>query len=76
MRPPRCALCGDTKFDLKEGGLVRFANYESLPKGMVGHPKGLEWFCGRHIESAKSRSYLPSNEAIEKMWIEESSKGC
>ena len=76
MKPPKCALCGDTKFEIKDGGTVRFANYEPLPEGMVGHPKGLEWFCGLHIEDARSRSHQDSNEAITEMWTDAGSCGC
>ncbi|MFK7803517.1 MAG: hypothetical protein AB8G95_17915 [Anaerolineae bacterium] len=75
MRPPICALCND-RFDPKDGGTVRFANFEPLPEGMVGHPKGLEWFCGQHIESAKGRSHMTTKEAIDEMWVEASSSGC
>lgn len=76
MKPPMCDLCS-AKFDpSEEGGTVRFANYESLPEGMVGHPKGLLWFCGQHLEDAKSRSHLDSKEAINELWVELSSRGC
>ena len=68
MRPPICALCNG-RFDPKDGGTVRFADYEPLPEGMVGHPKGLEWFCGEHIHDAKARSHLTTKEAIAEMWM-------
>ncbi len=66
MKPPICAVC-HTRFSPAEGGTVRFANYESLPEGMVGHPKGLEWFCSSHIEAARDLSSLSSGEAIERI---------
>ena len=71
MRPPICALCNDrfSPSDSEKGGMVRFADYELLPEGMVGHPKGLEWFCGRHVEDAKALTHLATKEAIAEMWM-------
>lgn len=66
MRPPICDLCGK-RFDASDGGLVRFADYEPLPNGRVGHPKGVLWFCPRHIAAAEKRSEQPSTAAIESM---------
>ena len=76
MKPPICVLCRDRFDPGKEGGTVRFANYKPLPDGMTGHPDGLVWFCHAHLEDAKSRSHMSSNEAIEEMWIEASSSRC
>lgn len=54
MKPPICECCGkDFRDDIGTGGTVRFADYEPLPDGMVGHPKGLAWFCGEHLEKAR-----------------------
>ena len=76
MKPPQCALCGE-RFDPAEGGgLVRFADYQPMPEGVVGHPRGLEWFCSAHLEMARSRSYLEAADAIQEMWIELSSRNC
>jgi len=63
MKPPICGVCG-TRFPASEGGTVRFANFESLPEGMVGHPKGLVWFCAEHIDQARSLSSMTSTDAI------------
>ncbi len=66
MKPPICAYCRK-RFSpsSKEGGLVRFANYEPLPERMMGHPKGLAWFCEKHIEEAKTLKDKALNEALQ-----------
>ena len=66
MRPPICDVCHD-RFDVNEGDTVAFTDYEPLPRGMTGHPKGLEWFCGRHIEAARALAHLTSEEAIRQI---------
>lgn len=63
MKPPICAVCGE-RFSVQDGGTIRFANFEPLPEGRVGHPKGLVWFCSAHIEAARAQSKLSSSEAI------------
>ena len=40
---------------------------ETLPDGMVGHPSGLEWFCGEHLTRARSFAHLPLEEAMERL---------
>ena len=67
MKPPICALCGK-RFD-KGAETVRFADFESLPDGMVGHPKGLVWFCGRHVGLARELSHLSSEQALSRLRI-------
>jgi len=68
MRPPMCDLCkGKFSPSHDGGGTVRFANYEPLPKGMVGHPKGLVWFCAEHIEAAKALNHLDHKEAMQQL---------
>lgn len=71
MRPPICAVC-NVRFSARDGGTVRFANYEPLGKddqgrSRVGHPKGLEWFCAEHIAAAKALAELTSRDAIAQM---------
>ena len=66
MMTPICGVCG-LRFPAQEGGTVRFANFEPLPEGRVGHPKGLVWFCGEHIAQARTLSDLTSSEARGKM---------
>ena len=68
MMPPICAVC-HTDFDPfgDDAGTVRFANYEPLPRGMVGHPKGLVWFCERHYAAAQALTHLTSTEAIRQI---------
>ena len=69
MRPPQCDVCG-RKFDPKDGGgLVYFADHESLPPGMTGHPKGVEWYCPRHYaaaEALKAMGYAEANRALRR----------
>ena len=72
MRPPICAVCDrDFRDDLGDsdltGGMVYFADYESLPDGTVGHPTGLEWFCSIHIRKAKILAHLPTKDAINQI---------
>ena len=70
MKPPICEFCGkDFRDDMKNGGMVRFANYEPLPQGMVGHPKGLAWFCGEHLETAESLQGHSLPDALKMMRI-------
>lgn len=61
MRPPICDLCGR---DAGGGELVSFRDYEALPEGMTGHPRGLCWFCSRHAHAAKMLQNLDTAEAI------------
>ncbi len=76
MRPPICAFCGkDFRRSTSEGGLVRFkltadeieSNSSKVQSRIVFHPKGLEWFCGEHIEAAKKLSHLSLKSALLKM---------
>jgi hypothetical protein len=62
MKPPICAACG-ARFD-PDAATVRFADYRPLPDGMVGHPEGLLWFCGRHLESARALAHLTAASAV------------
>ena len=66
MKPPVCRVCAK-RFSMKDEGLVRFANFTPLPELMVGHPRGLEWFCGEHLESAKALENLSSSEALGRL---------
>ena len=68
MMPPICAVC-HTDFDPfgDDAGTVAFADYESLPDDVVGHPEGLEWFCERHYAAAKALSHLTSTEAVRQI---------
>ena len=68
MMPPICTVCGD-RFDPfgDDAGMVSFADYEPLPRGMVGHPKGNEWFCERHYAEARALTHLTSTEAVRQI---------
>ena len=48
MRPPICEVCRRKAVET-----VRFANFEPLPDGMTGHPRGLGWFCRWHLWGAR-----------------------
>jgi hypothetical protein len=76
MRPPICAFCHlDFRHSDTEGGLVHFAltveerefNKRFDEKGYTGHPKGLDWFCGEHIEKARSLAHLTLGAALAEM---------
>ncbi len=80
MRPPICAICRkDFREDPKTGGRVRFKlspeerafNDRMKANRMVGHPKGLEWFCSKHLEIAEQYKQLSWAEARPKI-IEDS----
>ena len=59
MRPPICELCGGEAEET-----VRFADYEPLPQGMTGHPRGLGWFCRRHLPAARELRGMVMGDAL------------
>ena len=63
MKPPICAVCRRRRPKATVDRLVRFSDYEPLPPRMVGHPKGLHWFCSDHVEAAKALADKPWSEA-------------
>ena len=65
MKPPICEVCG-SRFDA-DAALVRFADYEPLPDRVVGHPRGLAWFCGRHLAAAEELKHLTEKEALKRL---------
>ncbi len=68
MRPPICALCHrDFRREASTGGLVHFRDEKPLPDGMTGHPRGVEWFCSRHLAAAQKLSPLSFAEAMAKL---------
>ena len=76
MRPPICAICGkDFRKNMEKGGGVSFKLSESDKaynqkfdkQGMVGHPRGFEWFCSRHIGLAEKYKHLTFAGAMNKM---------
>lgn len=75
MRPPVCAVCAARAANAadrrdsrdRDHELVQFADFEPLPKGMVGHPRGYEWFCKRHLAAAQKLKHLPFAEALRQM---------
>ena len=46
-------------------GLIGFADYRPLERGIVGDPHGLEWFCSAHQKQAQALAYLPLEEAVK-----------
>jgi len=64
MKPPICAYCRK-RFKASNRNLVRFADYKPLPERTVGHPKGMLWFCGEHIEKARQFKDLSSKDALK-----------
>lgn len=70
MRPPICSLCrhlsgsDDTS---ASGAWVDFADFEPLPPHVIGHPRGLEWFCSAHLPAARRLAGLPSDAALDEL---------
>ncbi len=62
--PPRCEVCDRECMDDSGGGLVPFRDYEPLPEGTTGHPRGLMWFCRRHIGRARKLTHVDSTDAV------------
>ena len=46
---------------------MEFAEYEPLPDGMTGHPKGAVWFCERHHEAAQALKDHRSGAALKRL---------
>ncbi|KAA3643701.1 MAG: hypothetical protein DWP95_05000 [Proteobacteria bacterium] len=71
MKPPVCEICQKRltigSADKPTGGLVWFKDYRDLPQGMVGHPKGLGWFCEQHYQQAQLFSDHSKADAIGKI---------
>jgi len=73
VRPPICAVCGK-RFD-ENVRLLRFtlsdeereANKRFDRPGFVGHPAGLEWFCGEHAKIAEKFVHLTKHEALRQI---------
>ncbi|MBN1697096.1 MAG: hypothetical protein JW881_06255 [Spirochaetales bacterium] len=71
MKPPICVIC-HKRFDIDEGGLVYFMKrpadieweHRMKETGGHGHPPCAAWFCGKHYESARTRSHLTIDKAI------------
>ena len=59
MRPPICELCGGAA-----EATLSFADYEPLPPRMTGHPRGVGWFCQRHLPAARGLRHLSMGEAL------------
>ncbi|GAA4809775.1 hypothetical protein GCM10011365_15400 [Marinicella pacifica] len=71
MKPPVCEIC-QKRLTLDSdsestGGLVWFKNYQPLPPRMVGHPKGIGWFCGVHYKQAQTLNNLDMTDAIQQI---------
>jgi hypothetical protein len=65
MKKPCCWLCGrDCHDEQIVAELVRFRDYEPLPEGFPGHPRGLEWFCPDHAPAAQELANLDSSAVL------------
>lgn len=64
MRPPICEVCGR-----RARATVGFADYKSLPDGMVGHPRGLGWFCAWHLPGARRLTGWTMGEAVRRLEV-------
>ena len=64
MKPAVCGVCGKSAIESHSGDWVTFSDYKQLDKDEIGHPEGLEWFCERHLEEAKSLLRLKSAEVL------------
>ncbi len=67
MKPPVCALCGRAFDPRSGGGTVGFADYEPLPAGMTGHPRGCLWFCRRHLAPARRLGGATAGAALARL---------
>lgn len=79
MRPPICGICNKSnRRDEVKCRLVTFAltqeekafNQRMIDNRMVGHKKGLEWFCQEHVQIAKKYSHLTLREAFKAIRLE------
>ena len=64
MRPPICEVCRRKAVET-----VRFADYEPLPDGMVGHPRGLGWFCRWHLAGARALDGRTMGAAVRRLRV-------
>ena len=73
MRPPICAYCHRRNSEEKVTfRTVMFAltseekafNDRMIANRMVGHKKGLEWFCEDHLAVAKKYKHLHYRDAM------------
>jgi len=71
MRPPLCSVCdrAQDKYPQLRFDVVKFADYRPLPDGRVGHPEGLEWFCGDHLDAAMAVRHLNSANALQQLRV-------
>lgn len=76
MKPPRCSYCFVDFNPFKtEGTTLQFAvsaedaadNQRWKESGRPGHPTGLHWLCGDHVEAARKLTHLRWSEARQKM---------
>jgi hypothetical protein len=68
MKAPICMVCDRWLSEWPPGqdggGLVSFRDYEPLPEGACGHPRGDEWFCPDHAPAARELTDLDSATAL------------
>ena len=65
MKPAICPVCNTSSIQSPKGEWVTFLDYKSLDEEEIGHPVGLEWFCGHHVDETKLLLNKNSSKAIE-----------
>ena len=63
------AFAGFDRLDPSAQVMRAVNTVQFTPDGMVGHPKGLVWFCGRHVGLARELSHLSSEQALSRLRI-------
>ncbi len=69
MKPASCAVCGAASESEAGGGghWVEFADFVTDGRDALSHPKGLEYFCARHLSAAERMKHLDAQIAIERL---------
>ena len=73
MKPAVCEVCGTRAWELPaglQGSSVLFLDYSDDALITIGHPVGLEYFCGHHLQAAQALSHMPAFEAIAKLRLD------
>ena len=70
MKPAQCGVCSQhtaQETGARKGEWLTFADHQPADRGMLSHPRGLEYFCGVHLPQALEFRHLPAEEAISKL---------
>ena len=60
VKCPRCEICGSDD----DVNMIKFGNYQPMPKGYCGQSKGLEWICKKHLDQVKQLQHCRSDSVI------------